>query len=179
MLDRRPGLIIVRGFFGAAVCLMLLIACVACGPGTLTPLAPVPTGVAATGGNAVVTLTWAASSGAKSYNVKRSTTNGGPYTQLASPTTTGYTDSTATNGTKYFYVVSAVNAGGESANSNEVSVIPAGPPATGTWINVTPAAVNLVICAGTHSVQADPMHPSNLYAEFDCNGVWKSTDYGL
>jgi hypothetical protein len=140
-----------------------------------------PTNLSATAGSAQVSLTWSASDGATSYNVKRATTSGGPYIQIAAPTAMSYTDASVTNGTKYFYVVSAVNAGGESANSNEVSVVPSGAPATGTWINVTPAAVNPVSCnnAGTHSVQADPAHPSNLYTEFDCYGVWKSTDYGM
>jgi hypothetical protein len=31
---------------------------------------------------------------------------------------------------------------------------------------------------GTETVQVDPMHPSNLYTEFNCQGIWKSTDYG-
>ena len=71
-----------------------------------------PTNVTATAGNGQVTLGWSASTGATSYNVKRSTTSGGPYTTIASPTTTGYTNSGLTNGTTYFYVVTAVNASG-------------------------------------------------------------------
>jgi hypothetical protein len=78
----------------------------------------------ATAGNAQVGLSWSASSGATSYNVKRSTTNGGPYTTIASPTTTGYTDTGLTNGTTYYYVVSAVNTAGQSANSSQVSATP-------------------------------------------------------
>jgi hypothetical protein len=139
-----------------------------------------PTNLAATAGSAQVSLTWTASDGATTYNLKRATTSGGPYTQIASPTATTFTDNSVTNGTKYFYVVSAVNAGGESANSNEVNATPTGAPVTGTWINVTPAGVSPVNCTGgTHSVQADAAHPSNLYAEFDCYGVYKSTDYGM
>ena len=38
---------------------------------------------------------------------------------------TSYTDSTAINGTTYFYVVTAVNFVGESLKSNEVSATPA------------------------------------------------------
>ena len=95
-----------------------------------TPTAPAtvpatPTGLAATGGNAQISLTWNASTGATSYNVKRSTTSGGPFTStLASPTATNYVDTTVTNGTAYFYVVSAVNAAGESANSSQVTATP-------------------------------------------------------
>jgi acid phosphatase type 7 len=86
---------------------------------------PAPTGLAATPGNSQASLSWNASLGATSYNVKRATTSGGPYTTIASEvTSTSYTDSTAANGTTYYYVVSAVNANGESANSNEVSATP-------------------------------------------------------
>jgi hypothetical protein len=65
-----------------------------------------------------------------------------------------------------------------------LSLAPVPPPATfGTWINVTPAGVNLtdvLDCGnyGTQSVQVDPANPSNLYAQFNCQGIWKSTDYG-
>ncbi len=88
---------------------------------------PAPTGVVATAGNAQVSLTWAASVTATSYNVKRSTTTGGPYTKISSPTATNLTDTGLANGTTYFYVVSAVNATGESANSAQASATPAAP----------------------------------------------------
>ena len=98
-----------------------------------TPTAPsqpqppaAPTGLQATAGNAQVGLSWTASSGATSYHVKRATTNGGPYTQVAAPTTANFTDTGLTNGTTYFYVVSALNANGESGNSAQASATPTG-----------------------------------------------------
>ena len=83
-----------------------------------------PTGLTATAGNQQVSLTWTASATATSYHVKRGTTTGGPYTTVGSPTTTSYTDSGLTNGTAYYYVISAVNSSGESGNSSEVSATP-------------------------------------------------------
>ena len=47
---------------------------------------PVPTGVTAAAGNTEVGLRWSAAAGATNYHLKRSTTSGGPYTQIASPT---------------------------------------------------------------------------------------------
>jgi fibronectin type 3 domain-containing protein len=84
---------------------------------------PAPTGLTATdpGNNDDVLLSWSASTGATSYNVKRSNTSGGPYTTLASPTSTSYTATTGVPGTTYYYVVSAVNVSGESPNSAQIS----------------------------------------------------------
>jgi len=84
----------------------------------------VPTGLNATAGNQQVSLSWTASNGATSYHVKRGTQSGGPYTQVTAPTTTSDTDAGLTNGTLYYYMVSAVNSAGESGNSSEVSAIP-------------------------------------------------------
>ncbi|MBP2632061.1 MAG: hypothetical protein H6Q70_2689 [Firmicutes bacterium] len=84
-----------------------------------------PTNLAAVAGNSQVTLSWTAVDGATGYNVKRSITAGGPYTTIASNVSgTTYVDTSVTNGTTYYYVVTAVNADGESKNSNEASATP-------------------------------------------------------
>ena len=98
-----------------------------------------PTGLTATPGNTQVALTWNASSGATSYNVKRATVSGGPYTTVASPTSTSFTDTGLTNGTTYFYVVTAVNSASESGNSSQVSATPqATAPAAPTSLTANP-----------------------------------------
>src|SRR5262249_24476989 len=85
---------------------------------------PVPTGLAATAGAAQVLLSWNASTGATGYNVKRATTSGGPYTTVGATCGTSFTNTGLTNGTTYFFVVSATNSNGESANSSQVSATP-------------------------------------------------------
>jgi len=106
-----------------------------------TPSAPAsgaPTGLIGSAGNAQVALAWSASAGATSYNVKRSTTSGSE-TQLASAATSSFTDTAVTNGTTYFYVVSAVTASGQSANSSEVSAVPVSGATPDVTITVDPA----------------------------------------
>ena len=67
-------------------------------------------------------LTWTASPGATSYKVKRSMTNGGPYTVIVSGFTgTTFRDPYVRRNTRYYYVVSGVNATGEGPNSNQTS----------------------------------------------------------
>jgi hypothetical protein len=89
-------------------------------------LAP-PSALSATAGNGSVNLSWGAVSGATGYRVLRGTTAGGPYTQVASPTATSYTDTGLSNGTTYYYVVRAFNASLESVNSQQVLATPAVP----------------------------------------------------
>ena len=86
-----------------------------------------PAGLQATAGNAQVSLSWTASTGATSYKVYRSTVSGSGYAVLASGAVTSYVDKAVTNGTTYYYVVSAVNSAGESPKSSQVSATPTSP----------------------------------------------------
>ncbi len=120
------------------------------------PAPPAPTGLAAVAGNAQTSLSWTAASGATSYKVKRATLSGGPYTTVASPTGTSYINTGLTNGTTYYYVVSAVNAGGESANTSQVNATPQVPaPPAPIGLAVTPgnaqASVSWTAASGATS----------------------------
>jgi len=75
----------------------------------VAPRPPAPAGLTANVVNSQVALTWPVSSGANSYNVKRSTINGSGYAQIVNTTGTNFTDSGLANGTTYYYVVSAVS----------------------------------------------------------------------
>jgi chitin-binding protein len=102
-----------------------------------------PTNLAATAGNAQVALSWTAASGATSYNVKRSTTNGGPYANVQTGVTgTTFTNAGLTNGTPYYYVVTAVNASGESPVSLQASGTPTAPSGDTGGVTVTKAVAS-------------------------------------
>jgi|GEM_PF-5844642 len=85
-----------------------------------------PQNVAASAGDVAATITWDAVSDATSYNIYYSTAsnvtklNGTPLPGRTSP----FLHTGLTNGTTYFYVVTTVNAAGESAESAKVSVTP-------------------------------------------------------
>lgn len=79
----------------------------------------------ATGNSNVVDLSWTSIENSLSYVVKRSTTQGGPYTEIASDLkTTTYQDKDVTKGQKYYYVIIGKLSDTESVNSNEVSASP-------------------------------------------------------
>lgn len=87
-----------------------------------------PAGLVATGANHGVLLDWADNTepDLASYTVKRSDTAGGPYAPIAEGVgRSAYSDNAVTNGTTYYYVVTAVDtSGNESDDSNEVSATP-------------------------------------------------------
>ncbi|HET8759669.1 MAG TPA: fibronectin type III domain-containing protein, partial [Nitrospiria bacterium] len=100
----------------------------------LDNLAPAPpTGLAAADrpadqGGALV-MTWSPSTAADvtQQRVYRSATSGGPYTlvlAISDNTTASYTDTGLTNGTPYYYVVTAFDGTQESPNSTQVSAVP-------------------------------------------------------
>ena len=102
------------------------------GYGTLTCARdPIATGAAPSGLTAIVSagqvvLSWWGTAYATSYDVKRSTTAGGPYVTIASGVADllTYTDRGLAAGT-YYYVVSAVAPSGESAASKEARAVTA------------------------------------------------------
>jgi hypothetical protein len=71
-----------------------------------------------------IDLTWSAQGQANSYDVLRSTTNGGPYTQIGTTTTTAYSDTSGLkDGGTYYYVLQPVNANDtEICQSNQATV---------------------------------------------------------
>ncbi|TND00220.1 MAG: PA14 domain-containing protein, partial [Gammaproteobacteria bacterium] len=93
------------------------------------PAAPVLN--TATAGNAQVSLSWSAAAGATEYRIYYGTAAGvygpggdGPGAPITVGNVTTSTVTGLTNGTTYYFAVSAVNTGGESSKSNEVSAIP-------------------------------------------------------
>jgi fibronectin type 3 domain-containing protein len=71
-----------------------------------------------------VQLTWQASTSVVvGYNIYRGTTDGGPYTRIATLITPlNYTDSSVASSTTYYYVTTAVDSAGvESEYSNQAS----------------------------------------------------------
>jgi fibronectin type 3 domain-containing protein len=87
-------------------------------PGTPSPLV----GVA---GDSFALLSWPSSTNSTGYNLKRGSSSGGPFSIIATNTTSlVFTNAGLANGALYYYVVSGTNYFGESANSAVVSVRP-------------------------------------------------------
>ena len=137
-----------------------------------------PQNLVASAGNGSVSLSWtapASNGGAPvtSYNVLRSTTSGAETALSSGVTGTTYTDSSALNGTTYFYKVTAVNSAGPGAASNEASATPTAAP------TVPSAPQNLTASAGNASVLLSWAAPaSNGGAPVGSYNVWRSTSSG-
>ena len=111
--------------------MLLLVATIAifaagCGGGSSVKNA-VPAHLVATAGDGQVALFWTAAPGATTYNVYYSTTKGAEKSSgnkaVASSTPT-LTVTGLTNGSTYYFVVTAVSPAGESDTSNEASAEP-------------------------------------------------------
>jgi hypothetical protein len=87
-----------------------------------------PAMLLASPGDGSVPLRWQASFGATGYTVGRSEFSGGPYETIASGVTgSSYTDTSVTNGTTYYYTVTATNSAGASDPSSADSATPVRP----------------------------------------------------
>jgi fibronectin type 3 domain-containing protein len=70
-----------------------------------------------------VTLHWAPTEGATSYNVYRGKNSGGPYEMIGSASSPTYVDKEVSSGEVLYYVVTAVKNGQESRHSAEIKAV--------------------------------------------------------
>ncbi|WP_162915508.1 alginate lyase family protein [Paraflavitalea soli] len=98
----------------------------AASPYPSSPAPAAPGGLGATASVGKVWLRWLPVATANGYNVLRSTTSSGPYTTIATYRGTYplYEDTSVTNGTTYYYAVSAINQAGTSNHSAQASATP-------------------------------------------------------
>lgn len=106
----------------------------------IPPAPPVaPTSLSAVASNATVRISWVQSTspGIAQNKVYRSVSgSSGPYNLLATlSATTAYTDTIVTNGSTYYYAVTAVNTNGESGFSSYIGATPQSPPPAPTGLN--------------------------------------------
>ena len=106
---------------------------------TLSTVSLPPTFVCASGAAGEVQLSWQASAGAVTYSVYRSLTSGGEgnIPVITGLTATTYSDPSLAGGTTYYYQITAVNSGGESTRSEEVSATTLGALVATYVINLT------------------------------------------
>jgi len=136
---------------------------------------PTPTGLTATANNGQISLSWTAptvADPAYTYNIKRGTASGGETLLASGVTGTTYLDTTATYGSTYYYVVTAVSAA-ESGNSNEavcplysvisapptLTVVEAGGTAQFTVSTLTPLANGATLSTTATVTSAAPSAP--------------------
>lgn len=156
-----------------------------------TPTAPVaPTSVSAAGGANQVSISWPAVTGALSYNIYWSATNGVTKTSgtKIANVTNPYVNAALADGTTYYYIVTAVNSVGEGTASAQVSAATNAAPATpacGSCHAIPPAVgkhafhsfTSCVTCHGTgySSTTVNPATHANGVINVGGSSGWDAT----
>src|SRR5439155_1623092 len=109
-----------------------------------------PRSLSAVPGDGLIGLTWLAPSSdggspITTYTFYRGTNSGNQSYSVQVGTVTSYTDTALSNGQRYYYVVTAVNALGESPPSSEVSAKPATVPNAPGNLQAIPGNGNVTI----------------------------------
>ena len=133
-----------------------------------TPILPpsAPTNLATVASNAQVALSWAAVTRATSYNIYRGTSSGAETLVSSGVTSTSFNDTTVNNFVTYYYKVTAVNAGGESPNSNEFVATPA-------VISAIPTNLKAGGTAGAVLVVVDCQHRRHVVQRLSRHDGWR------
>jgi lysophospholipase L1-like esterase len=167
-----------RAYFILTVFCLLFLACGGGGGGSESiPPPAAPQGVVSSNANSQAILSWGKVTGATAYYIYWSMTAGvSKETGTMIPNVTSpYTHTGLTNGATYYYVVTAVNQYGESAESGQVSATPsiATPPLPPSSV-VTQVSNRTVNIAWTASQSEEAVTSYNIYWS-DSGGVTKET----
>jgi hypothetical protein len=137
------------------------------------PTPPAPTNLTATPGNGQITLSWSPVYFATNYAVFRSTSSGTEtFLGWVNGGSTNFTDTNVSNGTTYFYEITAHNTAADSGFSNEASATPG---ATATAPSITTQPTSQTVTAGqsaTFSVTASGTAPLSYQWQKLENGNW-------
>jgi fibronectin type 3 domain-containing protein len=147
-------------------------------PAATTTVPPAPAGLAATAGNGSVGLNWTASAGATSYSIYRGTApNAEGATAVGTATSNSFTDTGLTNGTTYYYKVTASNSAGTSASSNEANATPTA--GSGTLLSQgKPASASSVENAGYPASNAVDGNLNTRWSSAFSDPQWLEVDLG-
>jgi subtilase family serine protease len=115
----------------------------------VTTVPTAPAGLVASGGSAVINLSWAApssngGSAITGYKIYRGSASGAETLLTTVGTSTSYSDSAVVSGATYYYKVTAVNSVGEGPKSNEASA--------GLVVTTVPTAPTGLVASGGSSV---------------------------
>ena len=131
---------------------------------------PTPTGLAvAYQSSTALVANWTASSGATSYQLYRSTSESGPFSQVYSGSATSYPDAGLTPATTYYYEVRATNNAGSSPLSTWASAttyvfpvaIPTFSPAIGGYTSPQTVTISTTTSGATIRYTTDGSTPSS------------------
>lgn len=131
---------------------------------TVTPLS-----LLGDAGDQIISLSWTGAAQNMFYDILRSTTPGGPYSEVKLGLSgSSYDDKTVVNNSTYYYVVRGVNPTGQSVFSNQVSVTAVGVPNAPTGLQVT-MILNEPLCGGSRAARLSWNAPTH-YRSFNIKG---------
>lgn len=139
----------------------------------------VPTNLSAKAGDTQVALSWDAPSSdggavVSGYRVYRGSSAEGPWGLVGSPTATNFVDRGLTNGTTYWYRVTAVNEVGEGAGAN-ISALPRTVPTAPTGLAAVAGSSDVALTwAAPSSNGGAPILYYSVYRSTSPSGPWTS-----